>query len=45
MIVVVGDKDDLGNAFGINLIQMMTNPVSRLCILKGGIDAIKIESP
>jgi len=45
LIVIIGDKEDLGNTFGVNLLLTLVEPLPRLCILKGGIDAIKVECP
>ena len=46
MIVIVGDRADKGNSFGVNIIMASkSTPVKNLCILKGGIDAVKVEHP
>jgi len=45
VLVIIGDKEDCGNNFGIDMIFAMAAPLTRLCILKGGIDAVKIENP
>ena len=52
---MVGDRKDKGNAFGTNLISvsdslpdlnnMVREPLRNICILKGGIDAVKVEHP
>jgi len=45
LLVIIGDKEDCGNNFGMNMIFAMAIPLTRLCILKGGIDAVKVENP
>ena len=54
MIVLIGSRKDKGSDFGANLItlsdslqdgQMVRQPVRKICILKGGIDAVKVEHP
>ena len=46
-IVLIGDREDKGNAFGANIIMQseQPNPIRNVCILKGGIDAVKVEHP
>ena len=44
LLVIIGDKEDYGNTFGMDMIFAMGVPLPRLCILKGGIDAVKIEN-
>ena len=46
-IVLIGDHEDKGNAFGVNIIMQSEQPnlIRNVCILKGGIDAVKVEHP
>ena len=52
--MLIGSRKDKGSEFGANLItlsdslqdgQMVRQPVRKICILKGGIDAVKVEHP
>ena len=53
--MLIGDKKDKGNAFGTSLIaasdslhnnrSLERDPLRNICILKGGIDAVKVEHP
>ena len=55
LIVLIGCRKDKGNTFGVNLISasdslqddqiMVREPIRNVCILKGGIDAVKVEHP
>jgi hypothetical protein len=54
LIVLIGCRNDKGNTFGVNLLavsdslqdeQMIREPIRKICILKGGIDAVKVEHP
>ena len=44
---MVGDREEKGNNFGVNVIMQSDNPnlIRKICILKGGIDAVKVEHP
>ena len=46
-IVLIGDREDKGNSFGVNVIMQSDSPnlIRKICILKGGIDAVKVEHP
>ena len=51
--MLIGSRKDKGSDFGANLITLsdslqdgqMRQPVRKICILKGGIDAVKVEHP
>ena len=54
LIVIIGDRKDKGNTFGNCLIhvsdslqdgQMIREPLKHICLLHGGIDAVKVEHP
>lgn len=42
-IILIGDKDQYGHEFALELIK--TSNISKICILKGGIDALRLEYP
>ena len=44
-IVLVGDREEKGDAFGSNVIMQSEAPIRNICVLKGGIDAVKVEHP
>ena len=44
-IVLVGDREEKGDVFGSNIIMQSETPIKNICILKGGIDAVKVEHP
>ena len=41
-IVIIGDEQDMGQELGMMLVRKLKH---RVCLLKGGIDAAKIECP
>lgn len=41
--MVIGDETDLGTELGMLLLREATK--TRVCLLKGGIDAAKVECP
>jgi len=53
--VLIGCRSDKGNTFGVNLITASDTlqdkqtieraPLRNVCLLKGGIDAVKVEHP
>ena len=45
LIVLIGEKEDSGVSIGDQLVTGSAGKISHLCILKGGIDAIKTERP
>jgi hypothetical protein len=50
LIILIGDRDDYGHIFAQRLLQPSAShtslsPIGRLCVLRGGIDAINLESP
>jgi len=44
-IVLVGDKEDLGSNFGTSMLLSSKQAIERICVLKGGIDAARVENP
>lgn len=40
-IVIIGDQGNLGHQFVMDLIEK--NQIKNLCLLKGGIDALKLD--
>ena len=43
--MLIGDREEKGDAFGVNVIMQSEEPVKNICVLKGGIDAVKVEHP
>jgi len=44
-IVLIGDRSDIGNNFATSLLLSNdgASSISHMCLLKGGIDVIKVE--
>ncbi len=46
LIVLIGNREDIGHFWALTLAQSCTfGPIGRLCVLRGGIDAAKVECP
>jgi len=46
LIVLIGDRADFGHQIALRFAQNQTfGQIGRLCILRGGIDVVKVESP
>jgi hypothetical protein len=44
-IVLIGDQNDTGTSIGTSFIEISEGAIGRICLLKGGIDAVKVEHP
>ncbi len=47
LIVLIGDQENYGHIFVRKLLHsyQTTGPLARICLLRGGIDAVKLEFP